>query len=46
MPTVTGRRYGAFIYLDASIYLNDTSPLHPLHMERAEEHVPPLAHAV
>ncbi len=40
MPTVTGRRYDAFIYL------NDTSPLHPLHMERAEEHVPPLAHAV
>jgi erythromycin esterase-like protein len=40
VPTVTGRRYDAFIYL------NDTSPLKPLHLERADEHVPPLAHAV
>jgi erythromycin esterase-like protein len=40
VPTVLGERYDAFLYLE------DTSPLRPLHMERAEEHVPPLAHAV
>ncbi|MBW8765761.1 MAG: erythromycin esterase family protein [Geodermatophilales bacterium] len=40
VPTVVRQRYDAFLYLQ------DTSPLHPLHMERAEEHVPPLAHAV
>jgi erythromycin esterase-like protein len=40
VPTVLGERYDAFLYLD------DTSPLRPLHLERADEHVPPLAHAV
>ena len=40
VPTVVRQRYDAFLYLQ------DTSPLKPLHMERAEEHVPPLAHAV
>ncbi|MGR6965439.1 erythromycin esterase family protein [Geodermatophilus sp. URMC 61] len=40
VPTVLGERYDAFLYLD------DTSPLQPLHLERADEHVPPLAHAV
>jgi erythromycin esterase-like protein len=40
VPTVLGQRYDAFLYLE------DTSPLQPLHLERAEEHVPPLAHAV
>jgi erythromycin esterase-like protein len=40
VPTVLGERYDAFLYLE------DTSPLQPLHLERAEEHVPPLAHAV
>jgi erythromycin esterase-like protein len=40
VATVLGERYDAFLYLE------DTSPLQPLHMERAEERVPPLAHAV
>jgi erythromycin esterase-like protein len=40
VPTVLGERYDAFLWIE------DTSPLQPLHMERAEEHVPPLAHAV
>jgi erythromycin esterase-like protein len=41
VPTVLGRRYDAFLYL------NDTSPLQPLHMERLEEeYVPKFAHAV
>jgi erythromycin esterase-like protein len=40
VPTVLGKRYDAFLYLE------DTSPLQPLHLERADEHVPPLAHAV
>src|SRR3954447_247914 len=41
VPTVLGDRYDAFLYL------NDTSPLQPLHLERLEEeHIPPLAHAV
>ena len=40
VPTVTGQRYDAFLYL------LETSPLQPLHLERADEHVPPLAHAV
>jgi erythromycin esterase-like protein len=40
VPTVLGQRYDAFLYLD------DTSPLRPLHLERADEHVPPMAHAV
>jgi erythromycin esterase-like protein len=40
VPTVVGRRYDAFLYLE------DTSPLQPLHLERAEEHVPLMAHAV
>ena len=40
VPTVLGERYDAFLYLE------DTSPLQPLHLERADEHVPPLAHTV
>ncbi len=40
VPTVVGQRYDAFLYLD------QTSALRPLHMERADEHVPPMAHAV
>jgi hypothetical protein len=35
-----GRRYDAFLHLE------ETTPLRPLHLERADEHVPPLAHAV
>jgi erythromycin esterase-like protein len=40
VPTVLGRRYDAFLYLDR------TTALRPLHLERADEHVPPMAHAV
>jgi erythromycin esterase-like protein len=40
VPTVLGERYDAFLYLE------ETAPLQPLHLERADEHVPPLAHAV
>jgi erythromycin esterase-like protein len=40
VPTVLGERYDAFLYLE------ETSALRPLHLERAEEHVPPMAHAV
>lgn len=40
MPTVRGERYDAFRYLE------DTSPLRPLHREWAGEHVPPMPHAV
>ena len=40
VPTVLGERYDAFLYLE------ETSPLRPLHLERADEHVPPAAHAV
>ncbi|MGY1692431.1 erythromycin esterase family protein [Geodermatophilus sp. SYSU D01105] len=40
VPTVLGERYDAFLYLDA------TRPLQPLHLERADEHVPPPAHDV
>ncbi|MCU1667966.1 MAG: Erythromycin esterase [Blastococcus sp.] len=40
VATVLGRRYDAFLYVQ------DTSPLQPLHMERPEEYVPKLAHAV
>jgi erythromycin esterase-like protein len=40
VPTVLGERYDAFLYLD------DTTPLQPLHLERPDEHVPPLAHVV
>jgi erythromycin esterase-like protein len=40
VPTVLGERYDAFLHLE------DTSPLQPLHLEREEEHVPALAHAV
>jgi hypothetical protein len=40
VPTVLGERYDAFLYLE------DTSLLQPLHLERADEHVPALAHAV
>ncbi|MDK3257911.1 erythromycin esterase family protein [Blastococcus capsensis] len=34
VPTVLGERYDAFLYLE------DTTPLQPLHLERADEHVP------
>ncbi|TQN41995.1 erythromycin esterase-like protein [Blastococcus colisei] len=40
VPTVLGERYDAFLYLE------DTAPLQPLHLERADEHVPAPAHAV
>jgi erythromycin esterase-like protein len=40
VPTVLGERYDAFFHLE------DTSPLQPLHLERADEHVPAFAHAV
>jgi erythromycin esterase-like protein len=40
VPTVLGERYDAFLYLE------ETRPLQPLHLERADEHVPPMAHAV
>jgi erythromycin esterase-like protein len=40
VPTVLGERYDAFLYLE------ETTPLQPLHLERAEEHVPPAAQAV
>ncbi|MCW2684369.1 MAG: Erythromycin esterase [Blastococcus sp.] len=40
VPTVLGERYDAFLYLEA------TSPLMPLHLEPADEHVPRPAHAV
>jgi erythromycin esterase-like protein len=40
VPTVLGERYDAFLYLE------ETAPLQPLHLERADAHVPPLAHAV
>jgi erythromycin esterase-like protein len=40
VPTVLAERYDAFLYLD------ETAPLQPLHLERADEHVPPVAHAV
>jgi erythromycin esterase-like protein len=38
VPTVLGERYDAFLWFE------DTRPLQPLHLERAEEHVPALAH--
>jgi erythromycin esterase-like protein len=34
VPTVLGERYDAFIHLEG------TTPLQPLHLERADEHVP------
>ncbi len=40
VPTVLGERYDAFLYLE------ETSPLQPLHLERADEHVPLAAEAV
>jgi erythromycin esterase-like protein len=40
VPTVLGERYDAFVYLE------ETTALRPLHLERTDEHVPPLAHAV
>jgi erythromycin esterase-like protein len=40
VPTVLGERYDAFLWFE------DTGPVQPLHLERADEHVPPLAHAV
>ncbi len=40
VPTVLGERYDAFLHLE------ETRPLQPLHLERADEHVPPMAHAL
>jgi erythromycin esterase-like protein len=40
VPTVVGERYDAFLYLD------DTSPWQPLHLERPDEHVPLTSEAV
>ncbi|MGY1915949.1 erythromycin esterase family protein [Blastococcus sp. SYSU DS0973] len=37
VPTVLGERYDAFLHLE------DTTPLQPLHLERADEHVPVAA---
>jgi erythromycin esterase-like protein len=39
VPTVLGERYDAFLWFE------DTGPVRPLHLERADEHVPPLAYA-
>ncbi|WP_448627559.1 erythromycin esterase family protein [Geodermatophilus sp. URMC 64] len=38
VPTVLGERYDAFLWIE------ETRPLQPLHLERADEHVPPAAH--
>jgi erythromycin esterase-like protein len=38
VPTVLGERYDAFLWFE------ETTPLQPLHLERAGEHVPPPAH--
>ncbi|SDF08490.1 Erythromycin esterase homolog [Blastococcus aurantiacus] len=40
VPTVLGERYDAFLHLE------QTSPLQPLHLERADEHVPLASEAV
>ncbi|MEX5720667.1 erythromycin esterase family protein [Geodermatophilus maliterrae] len=40
VPTVLGERYDAFLHLE------ETTPLQPLHLERPDEHVPPMAHTV
>ena len=40
VPTVLAERYDAFLHLEV------TTPLQPLHMQRPDEHVPPLGHAV
>jgi erythromycin esterase-like protein len=40
VPTVLGERYDAFLHLE------ETSPLRPLHLERADEHVPLASEAV
>jgi erythromycin esterase-like protein len=40
VPTVLGERYDAFMYLE------ETAPLMPLHLEPAQEHVPLPVHAV
>ncbi|MGY1805237.1 erythromycin esterase family protein [Blastococcus sp. SYSU D00922] len=40
VPTVLGERYDAFLHLE------ETTPLRPLHLERADEHVPLAAEAV
>jgi erythromycin esterase-like protein len=40
VPTVVGDRYDVFLYLER------TTPLQPLHLERPDEHVPPAAHTV
>lgn len=40
VPTVVGDRY------DVLLHVEETTALRPLHLERADEHVPPLAHAV
>ncbi|PRY48690.1 erythromycin esterase-like protein [Geodermatophilus tzadiensis] len=40
VPTVLGERYDAFLWLE------ETTPLQPLHLEQPDENVPPAAHAV
>jgi erythromycin esterase-like protein len=40
VPTVLGDRYDVFLYLER------TTPLQPLHLERPDEDVPPAAHTV
>jgi erythromycin esterase-like protein len=40
VPTVLGDRYDVFLYLE------DTTALQPLHLERAGEHVPPVLDSV
>src|SRR5215207_2137777 len=40
VPTVLGERYDAFIHLE------ETTPLQPLHLERADEHVPLVSETV
>ena len=40
VPTVLGERYDAFLHLE------ETTPLEPLHLERAGEHVPLVSETV
>jgi erythromycin esterase-like protein len=40
VPTVLGERYDAFLWFE------EAGPVRPLHLERADEHVPPVGHAV
>ena len=40
VPTVLGERYDAFLFLE------ETRALQPLHLERPDDHVPPIGHTV